>query len=232
MSEELGIVPAEKSEEFSDLMIDWMALSDGLHDSWADWMPFLVFGVPYVQIAKIFNVDKSAITNALKLNHDFGRRVAQGRKMVKRQLHYLWLDQKAVSAWKNIDFYLSCDPFEKKEDGTFLHDAGTRRMMFSEKAKMTRFVLQQLGLQVQRHEVLHHSPPPMFMGDATLADHVIDRVRDIMNGEEERNIEIIATQYRVLNDDESESSDFKVDASEEKLEAPYDRRSRVHGYSD
>jgi len=236
MSNELEIVQFDdEKREVSDLMIDWMALSDGLHDSWADWLPFLVFGVPYVQIAKIFEIDKSTITNALKFNPDFAKRVAQGRKIVKRQLHYVWLDQKAVNAWRNIDYYLNLDPYEKDGKGNYVYPSAERRAMFQEKAKMTRFVLQQLGLHVQRHEVLHHTPQPMFMGDSVLADHVINRVKEIMTGSDDiADVEAISAQYRVLtgsigNDD---AQDIEPTDEEQEIEAPYKRRSRVSGYAE
>lgn len=235
MSDNLEIVQFEdQPREVSDLMIDWMALSDGLHESWADWLPFLVFGVPYVQIAKIFGVDKSAITNALKFNTDFAKRVSQGRKIVKRQLHYVWLDQKAVNAWKNIDYYLNLDPYEKDDGGDYIYPSSERRAMFQEKAKMTRFVLQQLGLHVQRHEVLHHTPQPMFMGDNILAEQVINRVKEIMSGDENnRDIEAISAEYRVITGRPSdEVEEFEPTEEEGEIEAPYKRRSRVSGYAE
>ena len=230
MTENNEMSLVESSPELSDLMIDWLALSDGLHDSWADWMPFLVFGVPYAQIARIFDIDKSTVTNAIKLNPDFARRVAQGRKMVKRQLHYVWLDQKAVKAWKNIDFYLEVDPLEKKENGRYVYDASTRRMLMSEKAKMTRFVLQQLGLHVQRHEVLHHTPQPMFLGDETLAEHVIERVKELVTEEDERDIRAIAAEYRVIKGDGDDAIPFEPTEEEKELEAPYERKHSAHYY--
>ena len=63
------IVP-ESAGDVSELMIDWLALSDGLMDNHADWLPFLVFGVPYVTIADIFGCDKSNITHALNNHKD------------------------------------------------------------------------------------------------------------------------------------------------------------------
>lgn len=235
-NEQNSIVKVEDEDiSASDLMIDWMALTEGLHDSWADWMPFLVFGMPYVQIAKIFDIDKSTITNALKFNPDFARRVAQGRKMVKRQLHFLWLDQKAVNAWKNIDYFLNIDPFEKSDDGEYvIEDKSMRRLMFTEKAKMSRFILQQLGLHVQRHEVLHHTPQPMFLGDVSLAEHVVTRVKEIVDGKDERDVEAIAAEFRVLQGDAEDAEFEELSPSEEEqdIERPYDRKSRVYPYEE
>ena len=225
----------EETISSSDLMIDWMALTEGLHESWADWMPFLVFGMPYVQIARIFDIDKSTITNALKFNPDFARRVSQGRKMVKRQLHFLWLDQKAVLAWKNLDYFLTLDPFEKDENGDYvIDDRSMRRLMFTEKAKMSRFILQQLGLHVQRHEVLHHTPQPMFLGDVSLAEHVVTRVKEIVDGKDERDVETIAAEFRVLQGDSEDAEFVELEPSEEEqeIERPYDRKSKVYPYED
>lgn len=236
MSEDSSIVKSADTEDVQgDIMIDWMALTEGLHESWADWMPFLVFGMPYVKIADIFKIDKSTITNALKFNKDFARRVAQGRKMVKRQLHYLWLDQRAVSAWKNVDYFLSLDPYAKDEDGRYIiGDAYERRTMFTEKAKMSRFVLQQLGLHVQRHEVLHHTPQPMFLGDETLAKYVVERVSQVMNTSEPRDVETIVAEYRALPDG-IEDGDFKEiepDGEELEIDAAYEKKSKVWAYDD
>lgn len=231
MDDNLAIVQfSDASREPSDLLIDWVSLSDGINDTWADWLPFLVFGVPYVQIAKIFGVDKSAITHAINGNKDFARRIAQGRKMVKRQLHYVWLDQKAVAAWRNIDYFLSLDPLEIDDEGKYVvKDAGTRRMMFQEKAKMTRFVLQQLGLHVQKYEVTHNVPQPMFMGDQTLASFVVDRVRSIVNGEDSRDVDVIAAEFRDVTD---EYEEFTMTEEESNTERPYDRKSAVHGFTE
>lgn len=227
MVDTLDLVQVSDEERLpSELLIDWEALTRNVRDEWADWMPFLVFGVPQVQIARIFDIDKSTITHALHGNKDFARRVAQGRKMVKRQLHYVWLDQKAVAAWRNIDYYLAVDPFEKNEDGQYIHNATMRRAMFQEKAKMTRFVLQQLGLHVQRYEVTHTTPQPMFLGDETLAQYVVERVKDVMTGEEERDVETIAAKYRFITgvgDDDIE--DMVLTEEEEETERPYDRKS-------
>ena len=231
MSDELSLMAIDDHERaVSDLMIDWMALSEGLPDGEADWLPFLVFGVPYVQIAKIFGIHKSTITKALNNHPDFARRVAQGRKMVKRQLHYLWLDQKAVMAWQGVDYYLSLDPFEKDENGEYVNEVGVRRVMFQEKAKMVRFVLQQLGLHVQRHEVTHHTPQPMFMGDSSVAEIVVERVRAIMSGDDERDVDVIAGEYRdLIGADESELKEYEVsDIEDETAERPYQRKSPRH----
>lgn len=234
MTEDMSLLQIDGEDERmpSELMIDWMNLTDGLPSNWGDWLPFLAFGVPYVQIAKIFNIDKSTITHALTGNKDFARRVAQVRKMVKRQLHYVWLDQKAVAAWKNIDYYLSLDPFAKDEDDKYIvKSEATRRMMFQEKAKMTRFVLQQLGLHIQRYEVVHHTPQPMFLGDETLAQYVIERVRDVVDGNENRDVDLIAAEYRYI---EGTGQDYEpvVPTGDDEIEseAPYDRKSRVSGF--
>lgn len=230
---EIELVQVSDDERIpSELMIDWVALTRDIRDEWADWMPFLVFGVPYVQIARIFGVDKSTITHALKGNADFARRVAQGRSMVKRQLHYVWLDQKAITAWKNIDYYLELNPLERDEDGAYIvKSEATRRMMFQEKAKMTRFVLQQLGLHVQRHEVTHHTPQPMFLGDETLAQYVVERVSSIMSNEEERDVEVIAAEYRYITGGDSETEPMIMTDEEKESEAPYDRKSRVSAFA-
>lgn len=233
-NESLDLVQLGDEERLpSELMIDWMRITEGLPESWADWMPFLAFGVPYAQIAKLHGCDKSAITHALNGNKDFARRVAQVRKMVKRQLHYVWLDQKAVAAWKNIDYYLALDPLETDEEGQYVvKNEATRRMMFQEKAKMTRFVLQQLGLHIQRHEVVHHAPQPMFLGDETLAQVVVERVRDLMAGEEERDVDVIASEYRYIEGVEVEDyAEVEPVGDEEESEAPYDRKSKMYGFS-
>jgi hypothetical protein len=223
------IAPAGAGET-SELMIDWLALSDGLADNHADWLPFLVFGVPYVTIAEIFECDKSNITHALNNHPELSRAVSQGRKMVKRQLHYLWLDQKAVKAWRNIDYYLNLDPFEKKEGSDdYVHDAAMRRTMLVESAKMTKFVLQQLGLHVQRHEVLHNVPTPMFQGDQSLAKLVVERVTMAMEAKsDERDVDVVAAEYTVLTGDEDKK--FEIADEEREIEPAYDRRGRVAGY--
>jgi len=234
MTEEISLVQVGDDERMpSELMIDWVSLSEGLPSNWGDWMPFLAFGVPYVQIANIFGIDKSTITHALNGNKDFARRVSQARKMVKRQLHYVWLDQKAVMAWKNLDYYLTLDPFEKDEDEHYvIKTAAERRMMFQEKAKMTRFVLQQLGLHIQRHEVIHHTPQPMFMGDETLAQYVVDRVKDLVKGDEERDIDILAAEYRYVEGaGEQDYEDMTPMEDEIESEAPYDRKSPESGFA-
>lgn len=232
MTEEFSLVQVGDDKRLpSELMIDWVALTRDIRDAWADWMPFLVFGVPYTQIAKIFGIDRSTITHAINGNKDFARRVAQGRKMVKRQLHYVWLDQKAIVAWKNIDYYLTLDPLEKDEEDMYVIPAeATRRMMFQEKAKMTRFVLQQLGLHIQRHEVVHHTPQPMFLGDATLAQYVVERVKDIVKSEEVRDVETIAAEYRYIVGDEAEMEELQPSKEEQESEAPYDKKSKVSAF--
>ena len=225
MTDNLEIVQVGDEERLpSELMIDWVSVTDGLPDNWADWMPFLAFGVPYAQIARIFGIDKSGITHALNGNKDFARRVAQVRKMIKRQLHYVWLDQKAVVAWKNIDYYLTLDPLEKDEDDKYIvKSEATRRMMFQEKAKMTRFVLQQLGLHVQRHEVVHHTPQPMFLGDETLAQYVVEKVKDVMLAGEERDVDVIAAQYKYIESaGDLEYLPIKPEGEEVDIEPAYD----------
>lgn len=233
MTDDMELVQLGDEERLpSELMIDWLSLAEGLPSNWGDWLPFLAFGVPYVQIAKIFGIDKSTITHAINGNKDFARRVAQVRKMVKRQLHYVWLDQKAVVAWKNIDYYLTLDPFEKDEDDKYVIKAeATRRMMFQEKAKMTRFVLQQLGLHVQRHEVVHHTPQPMFLGDETLAQYVVEKVKEIATGEEERDVEVIAAQYRYVEGVEDQEYEPLTPSDEElESEAAYSRKGNTSKY--
>lgn len=218
----------DEPREISDVMIDWVALSEGLPDNYADWLPFLVFGIPYVKIAQVFGIDKSTITNALKYCPDLARRVSQGRNFVKRQLHYVWLDQKAVTAWKNIDYYLGIDPYEKDEGGKFIYpEVSERRVLLQEKAKMTRFVLQQLGLHVQRHEVVHHTPQPMFLGDSILAEHVVNKIKEIVSlDSDRRDVETISAEFRVLAGKEM-ITDADVDADEGEAESnpPYSRRA-------
>ena len=230
MTQELDLVQLGDDERLpSELMIDWVGLTEGLPPNWADWMPFLAFGVPYAQIGRIFGIDPTGITHAMNGNKDFARRVSQVRKMVKRQLHYVWLDQKAVVAWKNIDYYLTLDPLEKDEDGKYVvKSEATRRMMFQEKAKMTRFVLQQLGLHIQRHEVVHHTPQPMFLGDETLAQYVVEKVKEIASGDdEERDVEIIAAKYRYVEGVEDQEYEPLTPSDEEKeSETPYDVRGK------
>jgi hypothetical protein len=224
------IVP-EGTGEISELMIDWLTLSEGLMDSHADWLPFLVFGMPYVKIAEIFGCDKSNITHALNNHPELARAVAQGRKMVKRQLHYVWLDQKAVNAWRNIDYYLNLDPFEVNEENEYIHDSAMRRAMLVETAKMTKFVLQQLGLHVQRHEVLHSVPRPMFQGNQSLAALVIERVTMAMEAkDEDRDPGIVAAEFRVIDDSETEK--LKPTEEEREIEPAYDRRGRVQYFED
>jgi len=226
MTDSLELVQIGDEERLpSELLIDWVSLTDGLPDAWGDWMPFLAFGVPYNQIAKIFGIDRSTITHALNGNKDFARRVSQVKKMIKRQLHYVWLDQKAVTAWKNVDYFLSLDPLAKdEEDKYIIKNETTRRMMFQEKAKMTRFVLQQLGLHVQRHEVVHHTPQPMFMGDETLAAYVVERVRNVMESGEERDVEVIAAKYKYIEGySEQETLPMEPIGEELDTEAPYDK---------
>jgi len=231
MTDSLALVQVGDEERLpSELLIDWESLTRDIREEWADWMPFLAFGVPNTQIARIFGIDKSTISHALNGNKEFAMRVAQARKMIKRQLHYVWLDQKAVNAWKNIDYYLNIDPFETDEEGQYIvKTESMRRAMFQEKAKMTRFVLQQLGLHVQRYEVTHNTPQPMFLGDETLAQYVVDRVKSVMSGEEERDVETIAAQYRYIIGDNREydedAVDIELSEEEEASEAPYDRKS-------
>lgn len=205
--------------EISDLMIDWQALGEGLAENHADWLPFLVFGMPYVQIARIFGCDKSNVTHALKRHPELARAVAQGRKMVKRQLHYVWLDQKAVSAWRSIDEFLLLEPFEVDEYGQYVHDKATRRTLIQEKAKMIRFVIQQLGLQVQRYEVTHNVPTPMFKGDDKLAQLVVERVTMVA---EDNDKDVIAGNYKVLKEGK-DIEKMSPTEEEQEIEAAYDK---------
>lgn len=204
--------------EETDLVIDWHALTEGLPDDRADWLPFLVFGMPYNKIAEIFGIDKSTITHALKGDtgrgsSELGRAVALGRKMVKRQLHYVWLDQKAVQAWRNVDYFLNIDPFATDESGGYLYDCSMQRTIFVEKAKMTKFILSQLGLHVQRYEVTHNVPEPMFRGDESLARIVIDTVTSAMKNDTGQSVEkmllaegVIDGEYRPLRLSDDEKS--------------------------
>jgi len=213
-------IPEDQDQDLSFVMLNWQALAEGLPEHYADWLPFMVFGVPYADIARIFGIHKSTITKALTNNKDFARAVSQGRRLVKRQLHYVWLDQRAVSAWKNVGEYLNIDPMEKDEKGRYVIEDRTMRLaLMKEKAKMSRFVLQQLGLHVQRVEVTHNSPPPMFMGDATLANIVIERVQKIMDGEDG---DIVQGEYKKLGD----GKPMEPMEDEEALGVVYKERSK------
>jgi hypothetical protein len=219
-----NMIVSDEQRDISDLLIDWMVLSEGLNDTHADWLPFLVFGMPYVQVAKIFGCDKSNITHALKAEgNGLARAVTKGRSMVKRQLHYVWLDQKAVQAWRNIDYFLQIDPFETDEKDKYVHSDAIRKLLIQERARMSRFVIQQLGLHVQRYEVKHTAPPPMFMGDSSLAKLVVERVTMAMSGEQgDWDPDVISGEYHIVGDEGSQP--MKPSEEEAELEAPYDRR--------
>lgn len=210
-------VPDRTGGELSEVMIDWNALNDGVPDQYQDWMPFLVFGLPYIKIADIFGVSKSTVTKAITNHPALGRAISLGRKMVKRQLHYVWLDQKAVTAWKQLDGFLDLDPFEKNEKGKFIHDTATRRTLLVEKGKMVRFVLTQLGLHVQRVEVRHDAPPPMFLGDASLAEHVVQRITEV--ADQKAGIDVIEAEYSSIDEN---TKPFGMDKEEKEMKASYD----------
>jgi hypothetical protein len=209
--------------EISDLMIDWQRLGEGLSDQHADWLPFLVFGMQHKQVAEIFGCDRSNISHGIRNNPELAVAIAQGRKMVKRQLHYVWLDQKAIAAWRNIDNILNRDPFEKDENDKYMYDAAMRRTIYLEQAKMSRFVVQQLGLHVQRHEVMHSAPEPMFKGDQKLASLVVERVTMAMESDPKvRDPEVIAGEYAVIK----EHDKFEPTEEEKEVESPYEGHSR------
>ena len=108
-------------------------------------------------------------------------------------------------------------------------DAATRKMMFQEKAKMTRFVLQQLGLHIQRHEVMHNVPQPMFMGDETLATFVVERVKSVMRDDGDRDVEVIAAEFYDITD---RHTGFEMTDEEAETERPYDKKSPVGGFAE
>lgn len=209
--------------QVSDLMIDWQGLSEGLTDQHADWLPFLVFGMPHKQVAEIFGCDRSNVSHGIRNNPELAGAISQGRKMVKRQLHYVWLDQKAVSAWRNIDEILSKDPFEKNRLDHYIYDKNMQKTIYLEKAKMSRFVVQQLGLHIQRHEVVYNVPAPMFKGDQKLASLVVERVTMVMDSEPgDRDPAVISGEYSVIDDHE----EFRQVEEEKELEASYKGHSR------
>ena len=97
---------------------------------------------------------------------------------------------------------------------------------------MTRFVLQQLGLHVQRHEVVHHTPQPMFLGDETLARYVVEKVKDVMDSEETRDVEVIAAEYRYIEGVGDQEYEPLTQSEEEKeTEAPYDKKGKNTFYA-
>lgn len=224
MSNEIEIVKDEEPREFRDLLIDWEALADGLAESHAEWLPFLVFGVPNNQIAKIFNIDRSIITHAIQRNDNLAYAISQGRKIVKRQLHYLWLDQKAVAAWKGVDFFLEVDPFESDENGQSKYTPVMQKAILIEKAKMIRYIIGQLGLHVHRYEVTHDTPTPMFKGDKDLAEIVMERISFTVDRNRKDASAIIPTV--LIADGKYEP----VIPMEEEIDssAPYDAEKEFH----
>jgi len=231
MSEEKELiqVPESASGEL-ELYIDWEGLSDGLTQVMQDWLPFLAFGVPYVEIARIFGINKSTITHQIQNHPEFARAIAMSRQMMKWQLHQVWLNQKAIAAWKNVDYFLNLDPLAKDEEGKYLEkDPVMRRSMMQERAKMTRFVLEQLGLRVQRVEVTHNTPNPMFQGDESLAAEFVSKLKDIIeSGKDIRSPEDMAKEYRrilaesdSIDTEQTEEGTFVPIEEEEELEKTY-----------
>lgn len=205
-----------------DFKIDWEAIGEGLDDVEQKLLPFLSFGVPYVQVADFFNIHKSTISKRLERNKNFARAVAEARKIVKWELHKIWLNQKAVKAWENLDYFLTVDPLETDESGKYIYDKLLQRQLLSEKAKMTRFTLEQLGLRIQKVEVEHSVPRPIFVGDSTAAAMVIEAVKK--SGEYKEPKEI-ATEYRIVSGDGGEKKKMVPTEEEAAIGEPWDRKS-------
>lgn len=222
----------EQSLQQIDFKIDWSEIAEGLTDFDQQLLPFLAFGVPYSQIADFFDVDKSTITKRFTYDKHLGPAVAHARKIVKWELHRIWLNQKAVKAWENLDWFLSIDPFEKNEDDKFVHDSQMRKSLMSEKAKMTRFTLEQLGLRIQRVEVEHNTPRPMFDGDASAAQVVIEAINRLKD-EGFKSPDVIAAEYKVISGVEITSEEpvrMKPSEEEREIKEPWDRRPPKQRY--
>ena len=201
-----------------DFQIDWMSLGEGLDDFERDLLPFMAFGVPYVQVANLFGVTKSAISKRISRNKSFANAIAEARKTVKWELHRIMLNQKAVIAWHNMDYYLTVDPFEKDEKDKYIYDATMRRELVKEKARMTRFTLEQLGLRIQKVEVEHNVPKPMFVGDSSAAEIVVQAIKRMEIEEPKRAKEVVG-EYKVL---EGGTEAYKPDTKEiEEIESPW-----------
>lgn len=210
-----------------DFNIDWSEIAHGLNEFEEQILPFLAFGVPYVQVAEFFGVHKSTISKRFELNKNFARAVAQARKIVKWELHRVFLNQKAVKAWSNLDWFLSVNPLEK-EDGKYVYeDVAIRRLLMSEKAKVSRFIVDQLGLRVHKVEVEHNTPPPMFIGDESAAAMVIDAINKTANEESTRTPKEIAAEYRLVKgqDRDKETIPFKLSEEEREAPLPWDKKS-------
>jgi len=231
--EPTGLDIVTTPNESGDVSIDWAALSEGVREQYVDWLPFLVFGMPYADVARLFRVHKSTITKALSSDKSLARAVAIGRTLVKRQLHYMWLDQKAVAAWRNIGGTLEVDPYEKDSGGSFVYDQKERIELLKERNKMSRFVVQQLGLNVQRVEVTHNTPMPMFLGDSSMADLVVSRVLGAMDADpKSRDPEAIAAEYRVVGGDYGETVDISYSEEEEELAPVYVEKNPPSKFKD
>jgi len=222
----MGEDKAIASQPQVDFSIDWAAITDGLDDELEkDMLPFLAFGVPYVQVADYFGIHKSTISKKIERNPAFANAIVEARKIVKWELHRIYLNQKAIIAWDVIDKTLSINPFERDEKEKYVHDAATRRTLFTEKNKMARFVVQQLGLRVQKVEVDHNVPKPIFMGDESAANMVIDAIKkhSSVDGIPVRDI---ATEYKIAQGKE-QVHNVKMELSDEEreLDIPYDRKS-------
>ena len=206
-----------------DFSIDWGLIGEGLDDLENQMLPFMAFGVPYIQVARYFGIHKSTISKRLSRNPHFAQAVAEARKVIKWELHRVWLNNTAVMAWANVEWYLGLDPFEKDEEDKFVYTARIRLAMFNEKAKMSRFIIDQLGLRVHKVEVEHNAPKPIFVGDETAAAAIVDALS--ANPEVETDPRKIAENYRLL----PEPDDVEVltmEEAEKSSVAPYSPNRR------